>query len=582
MQTLSGYSMLASTVTMLMLSTIFLSLSYQSDKTYMRLWGSSWMIYAAIFFLDFVNLFSPMQEVVYIMFRQMIALLGSYLFLLGTFRFFQMRFPAFINMVVVFFAAVCVIYPASYEVYSLALIPNIIFCSGMLIAAGCMFISISWTQKLPEKLVASFLILVWSIFINHFGFTLRGSSLAIISYFIGILTINLLILTLIIIYFKKLRFIDTRRSSRFRLLVENSSDIMFLYDYNRKTLEYISPAIGSLIGINSQTLYETPERFFDYIDIEEKNKEIVNIFSRPVSQPGSGTLCLYRNGAVEKWSEIHYIPIRDNTGTVSAVEGILRDITSQKKMEQELKAASDAKKELLENISHEIKTPVTLIKGYTESLLDNVVPAESTGTYLKMINSKAVVLTTLLDDLSQVSSFTSQSLEYKFYEYNAAEIFTDLLTQSDFHIASSAHRPVIESDIDPEAVLIADTNRIQQVISNMINNAIRHTPTGMEIQVSCRTYVDESLLHSTVNEDEYNVPEGELVFIVSDMGDGIPEEDIPHIFERNFSGGRRRSGNSGLGLHISKQIITQHSGRMSARNNKCGGAEISFTLPYYK
>ena len=106
MQTLSGYSMLASTVTMLMLSTIFLSLSYQSDKTYMRLWGSSWMIYAAIFFLDFVNLFSPMQEVVYIMFRQMIALLGSYLFLLGTFRFFQMRFPAFINMVVVFFAAV--------------------------------------------------------------------------------------------------------------------------------------------------------------------------------------------------------------------------------------------------------------------------------------------------------------------------------------------------------------------------------------------------------------------------------------------------------------------------------------------
>lgn len=102
---------------------------------------------------------------------------------------------------------------------------------------------------------------------------------------------------------------------------------------------------------------------------------------------------------MERWSQIHYIPIRDNTGTVSAVEGILRDITEQKRAEESLKEAEEAKKEFLENISHEIKTPITLIQGYTESLLDKVVPPESTDTYLKMINSKANVLTTLLSDL---------------------------------------------------------------------------------------------------------------------------------------------------------------------------------------
>ena len=595
MQIVSGYSMLASAVTTMMLSIIFLILSHQSGKNYMRLWGSAWLIYSAMFLLDFWNLSGPLMEISYIMFRQMIALLGSYLFLLGTYRFFQMRFPRYFHLGAVLFTLIIVLYPASWRLYTLAVIPNVIFCSGMLIAAGCMFISISWTQKLPEKLIASFLIISWSIFINHFGFTLRGSTLAIAAYFIGLLTVNLLMLTLIIIYFKKLRFIDTRRSARFRLLVENSSDSMFLYDYKTRRFEYISPAISELVGVAHRKLYDMPERFFDHVDIEEKNRQIINLFSRPVSQPGNGVLCLYKNGTVEKWSEIHYLPIRDNTGTVSAVEGILRDITQRRKMEQELKAASDAKKELLENISHEIKTPVTLIQGYTESLLDKVVPAESTDTYLKMIHSKAMMLTTLLDDLSQASNVASQSMEYKFYEHRATEMFGELLNQSKFHISSSGHQAVVTANIHPDAVLIADPYRIQQVISNMISNAIRHTPAGGQISVSCTTWPNEELMHSAVNEDDYNVPEGELVFAISDRGDGIPEEHLPHVFERNFSGGRRidpagsagsagalSPSRSGLGLYISKQIITQHSGRMLAKNNKYGGAEISFTLPYYK
>ena len=116
--------------------------------------------------------------------------------------------------------------------------------------------------------------------------------------------------------------------------------------------------------------------------MEKKNKEIINIFSTPITNPGSGVLCLYKDDVIEKWSEIHYIPIRDNTYTVSAVEGILRDISERRRMEARLDAAAQARKELLENISHEIKTPVTLIQGYTESLLDKVVPPETTDLSL--------------------------------------------------------------------------------------------------------------------------------------------------------------------------------------------------------
>ena len=95
-------------------------------------------------------------------------------------------------------------------------------------------------------------------------------------------------------------------------------------------------------------------------------------------------------------------------------------------------------------------------------------------------------------------------------------------------------------------------------------------------------------MHAPASDDDYSIPDGEILVTVSDQGDGIPEKDIPHIFERNFSGGRRiqtspsGKGNSGLGLYISSQIISQHSGRMSAKNNPGGGAALSFSLPYYR
>lgn len=583
-----GYSMMAATATTFMLSMIFLLLSGQSKKQYMRFWGIAWLVYSAMFLLDFCHLNWNFVYLGYVMLRQMLALLGSYTFLLGTHHFFQIKCPAVLGFAAIISTISMVLYPASYPVYTLMIIPNIIFSSGLLIYSGCMFIAISWTQKLPEKLIASFLIILWSIFINHFAFSLKNQQLEIVSYYISIFTVNVLILTLIIIYFKKLRFIDTKQHNRFRLLVENSSDSMFLYDYKRQQFEYISPGISSLIGISEEKLYEMPERFFDYVNTPKRYSSVLSIFSRPVKRPDGGILMLYKNGIVERWSQIHYIPIRDNTGTVSAVEGILRDITEQKRAEESLKEAEEAKKEFLENISHEIKTPITLIQGYTESLLDKVVPPESTDTYLKMINSKANVLTTLLSDLSQISDMSSQTMEYKFYEYNASDIMQDLIQQGEFHIAASGHTVSTEVNIVPYAVIIIDPQRIQQVISNLISNAIRHTPPGREISISCVSYPHEEMMHVPASDDDYSIPDGEILVTVSDQGDGIPEKDIPHIFERNFSGGRRiqtstsGKGNSGLGLYISSQIISQHSGRISAKNNPGGGAALSFSLPYYR
>ena len=239
---------------------------------------------------------------------------------------------------------------------------------------------------------------------------------------------------------------------------------------------------------------------------------------------------------------------------------------------------------------------VTLIQGYAESLLDRVIPLESSETYIKMINSKAIMLTTLLDDLRQASDFSSQSLEYKFYEQPASSLHKDLVNQGEFHITTSGRKAVTLFSVSEDAVIIADSSRIQQVVSNIINNAIRHTPEGNEIHVYCRSCANESLEDSD-DPAMADIPGGEIVFTVSDRGSGIKSSDLPHIFERNFSGGRKlgraknsrydtpvpaSASRSGLGLYISKQIISQHSGTITARNNDFGGAEITFTIPYYK
>lgn len=579
MYNLSSYPMLATIVTTLMLSIIFLILSRQSRKMYMQIWGCSWLVCSVIFILDFSNLTLYMDNMAYIMLRQLFALIASFLFLMGTYRFFQLRMPTYFGAATLISAITILLYPASEKMYSLFLIPNIILCSGMLVISGCLFITVSWTQKIPEKLCAGFLIIGWSIFINHFGFTLKNSSLAVITYFIGLFTVNILMMILIIMYFKKLRFIDDRLSSRFRLLVENSSDMMFLYDYRKQRFEYISPTINELVGLPAQSLYDAPERFFERVSIEEKNSEIIKIFSRPVPTSGDGVLCLYESGEVSKWAEIHYIPIRDNADIVTAVEGILRDITEQRIIEKELEDAAQAKQELLENISHEIKTPITLITGYSETLINKLIPEEATDTYLKMINSKAMMLSTLVDDLSHVSDLSSQTMEYKFYEKNAAEVFDELIKQAEVHITSSGHEAIIHSDIDEKAILIIDPYRIQQVITNLINNAIRHTPPRNTISISCFTKPSGSFSHQ--DDFGHDIPDGELIFVVSDTGEGISEHDLPFVFDRHFSSRRKPDGRSGLGLHISQQIVSQHSGKIFAKNNKYGGARITFTLPYY-
>ncbi len=584
MSALSQYSMMSTTSTTLIFGLIFLFLARQSSRIYMTLWGSCWIVYSVMFFLDFTNLSGISTNPNYVAERQLLTLAGSLIFLLGTHDFFQLKPPKYLYYVIPFFLFTIVLSHFSRQFYELSVIPNIMFSSTLLIWAGCMFISYTWTQNVPEKLVASFLIIVWAVFSNHFGFTSNYIGLATFNYFTGLFMVNLLILFLMIIHFKKTRFLNAKSEDRYRLLVENSSDSMFLYNYKKRSFRYISPSVQPLLGIPASELYHSPERFFENIEINSENKQLLTLFENPIRVPSKAILCLAKGGQSSRWSEMHYLPILDALGMTTAVEGILRDITERKQIEESLKASESARKELVENISHELRTPITLIQGYIESMLNDVIPGASVQSYLKVVHSKIQMLNTLLEDLIQVSHFTSQSLDYKFYELKAGEFFTAIIGQSELQITRSGKTFASEISLKDNIEVILDPSRIEQVITNLVNNSMRHTPPGGAISLKCRSYHYDGFVQ---DETSLAIPQGEIVFAVSDTGEGIHPDDIPLLFDRKFRGRNRmgvpQSGSSaGLGLFISLQIIKQHSGRMWAENNPEGGARISFAIPYYR
>ncbi|MEA4921897.1 MAG: PAS domain-containing sensor histidine kinase [Eubacteriaceae bacterium] len=579
-----AYSILSSVSMTSILGILFIFLSRQSGKVYMRLWGLCWLVYAGVFAVDFFNIRSGEMWAQYLSARQALLLIGAWLFLMGTCRFFQVKSSRVANIIFAVSLAATFISIPVHCVYSFTLVPNILITASMLIWSGCMFISYSWTQNLPEKMAASFLIILWAFFINHFGFTIAHAKLALATYYVAVIIVIVLMLLLLIIHFKKSHFLDNRQAARFRLLVENSSECMFLYNYRKQAFEYVSSDINKVLGVSAEQLYERPERFFDHLEMPKKNQCVFSIFSKQVREPGNAILSLIRRGQIVMWMEMHYIPIQDDMGNVSSVEGIIRDVTKNKIAEEKLRETEKAKEDFVENITHEIRTPVTLIRGYAESLLDDVVPAESSKTYLNMILSKSLMLNSLLDDLKQVTHFTSQNLEYKFYETPALEFFNNMAEQCKYHVEQSFHQYSSSIDLPDDIMIIMDPQRINQVVSNLINNAVRHTAAGGEIRITC---VIEPTADDVPLPDNFDnsLPAGMVAFRVIDSGSGISPAELPHLFERGFRGNRKTNTSKkeslGLGLYISQQIVGQHSGQISAMNDAGGGACFTVYLPYY-
>lgn len=222
------------------------------------------------------------------------------------------------------------------------------------------------------------------------------------------------------------------------------------------------------------------------------------------------------------------------------------------------------RQELIEAVSHDLRTPLSNARAMVESINDGIVTDEETiKRYLHNTQSEIENLSQLVNDLFEVSQIDAGLLKLNMDLINLQQLIND--TVDTMAIPASSNHIKLETDIDRNITPITvDSNRIQRVLYNLIQNAIRHTPPDGSIQVSA---VDSG---------------NEIEIRISDNGEGISSEETKRIFERSYRSDQsrsRQSGGAGLGLSIAKGIVEAHGGQIWVESKLGQGSIFSFTLP---
>lgn len=256
-----------------------------------------------------------------------------------------------------------------------------------------------------------------------------------------------------------------------------------------------------------------------------------------------------------RWFVAHALPFKDIDGNILGWFGVCTDIEDQKR-------EMEKKDEFISMASHELKTPVTSLKAYTQILMMNFDGNEDkmSVSMLEKMDKQIEKLTRLIGDLLDVSKANSGQLNYSYEDIDFNEMVNEVMGV--MQLTTSSHK--IEVNLGETSTIVGDKNRLGQVIINLVSNAVKYSPNANKIFVT-----------SEKNGDD-------LKFCVQDFGIGIPASQQGKLFSRFFRVSENTYPGLGLGLYISDEIIKRHSGVMSFVSTHGKGSTFCFTLPIKK
>jgi two-component system phosphate regulon sensor histidine kinase PhoR len=258
----------------------------------------------------------------------------------------------------------------------------------------------------------------------------------------------------------------------------------------------------------------------------------------------------------ERWLEVNGAGIFNGNGQRHGTILVFHDLTRLKQLES-------ARKEFVANVSHELRTPLSLIKGYVETLLDGAKDnPEVTAKFLQTIERNADRLKFLIEDLLTISELESGRVRLNLQVVALRPAVDKVL--DDLKVRTGAKNMNLFNRT-PELSLRADSNRLEQILGNLIDNAIKYGRSNGNVTVGAQS-----------------TPDGYAEIMVSDDGPGIPPESLERIFERFYRVDKARSreqGGTGLGLSIVKHIVQTHGGKVWAKSEPGHGATFYFTMP---
>jgi two-component system OmpR family sensor kinase/two-component system sensor histidine kinase BaeS len=239
-------------------------------------------------------------------------------------------------------------------------------------------------------------------------------------------------------------------------------------------------------------------------------------------------------------------------------------------MADSLQKAEQLRRDMTADIAHELRNPLAILQGNLEAMVDGVIPP--TPEDLQPLFDQTRLLTRLVEDLRTLALAEAGQLSLNRVPTDVAALAQSVIAR--FTAPAEAKRIALRVETLPDLPNITlDPHRIEQVLGNLLSNAIRHTPEGGS--VVCRVIAEHDRVHPTRHPPL-------VTFTVTDTGPGIPPEALPHIFERFYRVDRSRSraeGGTGLGLAIAKQLVEAHSGRIWATSELSHETTVAFTLP---
>ena len=257
---------------------------------------------------------------------------------------------------------------------------------------------------------------------------------------------------------------------------------------------------------------------------------------------------------------VRFALIRRESGFISGLVAVLHDTTEQEKEERERRL-------FVSNVSHELRTPLTSVKSYLEALDEGALTEPVAPDFIKVSLDETNRMMRMVTDLLHLSRIDNETSHLDVELINFTAFITFILNRFDKMKSQDEEKKYeLVRDYPINSVWIEiDTDKMTQVIDNILNNAIKYSPDGGKITVNMKTTDDQMILS------------------ISDQGLGIPKEDLPKIFDRFYRVDKARSraqGGTGLGLAIAKEIVKQHNGFIWAKSEYGKGSTFTIVLPY--
>lgn len=563
-----AYTMVGFVLFSLVMSFLFFNLFSKKQESYIKFWGLFWIAYSVG--LIFLILSLNYDSIVLLEMRKIFDMYNIMFLLFGAYSFVHFQIPSYWYRFS-FYLTIWVMLGAYYNFDLISVYMPISLFEIIITLVLCGIIFKYWQTSLMNKILVITVFSLWGFgkalsSIGEVYFSFNSSV-----YMLEIIFTNVLSFCIFIIYIQRIQDNSASGEMLYHIIAENATDVIFYYSLSPKpAFTYITPSIESLTGYSPKEFYQNPKFYLNIVDSEYFN-EITEIFSGKGDITDIKVLKILDKNDVPKWCEFHNKIILNDFGPV-AIESFVRDITLMKEAEEHLLRSKSSRDLLLSYISHELKTPVSSILGYVKGILDGIIiNEEEQKVAMEIVFSKTMTLERLINDLFLLSKLETNQFSFQFAEIATDELAKELVKRNTLDVKTAGLKLIIDADwptIENHYV-IADIERINQVFSNIIYNAVKFSHPNGEITVKIEI----------TNDKKY------LLFSISDEGIGISSKDIPFVFDRFFKSQdplrKGKLSGSGLGLTLSKQIIEGHGGIISVESILEQGSTFIFKLPLY-